>query len=181
MVTEFLKSMLGGGARQISGAVTDVAEVFRPNAEASAEREQALILAAQSQLTAEYAAPMGGRLDAVVNLMNRLPRPVLALGTVGLFVYAMVDPLGFTARMVGLSAVPDQLWWLLGAVVTFYFGARELHYARATRGPQLSEAVKAAQAIRAAQETLAAERETPAQSTASDASQNPALDEMLAR
>ena len=56
---------------------------------------------------------------------------MLALGTLGLFIFAMVDPAGFGARMVGLSLVPDPLWWLLGAVVSFYFGARELHYMRA--------------------------------------------------
>jgi hypothetical protein len=30
-----------------------------------------------------------------------------------------------------LNAVPEPLWWLLGAVVAFYFGAREAHYFRA--------------------------------------------------
>ena len=32
--------------------------------------------------------------------------------------------------MEALALAPDELWWLLGAVVAFYFGARELHYAR---------------------------------------------------
>jgi hypothetical protein len=68
-----------------------------------------------------------------VNGLNRLPRPFLALGTVGLFVYAMMDPQAFSQRMVGLSAVPEPLWWLLGAVVAFYFGARETHYFRESR------------------------------------------------
>ena len=26
--------------------------------------------------------------------------------------------------------MPEPLWWLLGAVVAFYFGARETHYFR---------------------------------------------------
>jgi Holin of 3TMs, for gene-transfer release len=26
--------------------------------------------------------------------------------------------------------VPEPLWWLLGAIVGFYFGAREAHYFR---------------------------------------------------
>ena len=42
----------------------------------------------------------------------------------------MVDPTRFAARMVGLNAVPEPLWWLLGAVVAFYFGARESYYFR---------------------------------------------------
>ncbi|MGB1236212.1 MAG: 3TM-type holin, partial [Planktomarina sp.] len=27
-------------------------------------------------------------------------------------------------RMHGLTHVPEPLWWLLGAIVSFYFGAR---------------------------------------------------------
>jgi hypothetical protein len=65
-----------------------------------------------------------------VNGLNRLPRPFLAFGTLGLFSYAMVDPEAFAKRMVGLNAVPEPLWWLLGAIVAFYFGARETHYFR---------------------------------------------------
>jgi hypothetical protein len=43
----------------------------------------------------------------------------------------MVDPAGFGARMAGLNQVPEPLWWLLGAIVGFYFGAREAHHFRA--------------------------------------------------
>ena len=32
--------------------------------------------------------------------------------------------------MQGLALVPEPLWWLLGAIVSFYFGARELHHQR---------------------------------------------------
>jgi hypothetical protein len=28
------------------------------------------------------------------------------------------------ARMEGLALVPEPLWWLMGAIVSFYFGAR---------------------------------------------------------
>lgn len=56
--------------------------------------------------------------------LNRLPRPALALGTLGLFVSAMVAPLWFAERMQGIALVPEPLWWLLGVIVSFYFGAR---------------------------------------------------------
>jgi hypothetical protein len=42
----------------------------------------------------------------------------------GLFVAAMVDPIWFASRMQGIALVPEPLWWLLGAIVSFYFGAR---------------------------------------------------------
>lgn len=30
----------------------------------------------------------------------------------------------FAARMQGIALVPEPLWWLLGVIVSFYFGAR---------------------------------------------------------
>ena len=48
----------------------------------------------------------------------------MAFGVLGLFIAAMVDPIWFADRMAGLSLVPEPLWWLMGAIVSFYFGAR---------------------------------------------------------
>ena len=70
------------------------------------------------------------RFDRTVNAMNRLPRPLMALGVVALFCHAMLDPGGFSTRMAALRAMPEALWWLIGGIVTFYFGARESHYLR---------------------------------------------------
>ena len=41
-----------------------------------------------------------------------------------MFVAAMVDPLWFSQRMQGIALVPEPMWWLLGVIVSFYFGAR---------------------------------------------------------
>ena len=73
------------------------------------------------------------RYDRVIDGLNRLPRPCLALGTLALFTYAMAEPEGFGRRMRGLAEVPEPLWWLLGAVVSFHFGAREAYYRRGRR------------------------------------------------
>lgn len=71
-----------------------------------------------------------GRYNRMVDALNRLPRPLLALGSVLLVAYSMLDPAGFTQRMAALAGMPDALWWLIGAVITFTFGARETHYLR---------------------------------------------------
>lgn len=70
------------------------------------------------------------RFDQLVNAINRLPRPLMALGTLLLFADAMLDPAGFADRMAALQSMPEPLWWLVGGVITFYFGARETHYLR---------------------------------------------------
>ncbi len=83
-------------------------------------------------LTADPVAnpPVAGRYNRVIDALNRLPRPLSALGALVLVAFAMIDPAGFAARMAALSDMPDPLWWLIGAVMTFTFGARETHYLR---------------------------------------------------
>ncbi len=133
-------SFLFGGAREarvLGQTVTSVAEVFRPNATRAMELGHDAYKAAHASHAAEFQFGRGGWFDSAVNGLNRLPRPLLALGTLGLFGYAMADPDGFSVRMFALGAVPEPLWWLLGAVVAFYFGAREAHHLRCTKMPKL--------------------------------------------
>jgi hypothetical protein len=123
----------GGAVTALGDAVQGVAGVFTPSATRQMELSASAQAAALGQLGAEFGQVGTSWFDSFINGLNRLPRPALALGTVGLFVYAMVDPPAFSQRMIGLNAVPEPLWWLLGAVVAFYFGARETHYFREQR------------------------------------------------
>lgn len=128
-----LISRLIGGPSATSAlgqAATGVAEVFVPNATKAMQAAEEAYLAALGEYGAEFQYARAGSFDRFVNGLNRLPRPMLALGTLGLFVYAMADPDGFSRRMIGLDHVPEPLWWLLAAIVGFYFGARETHYLR---------------------------------------------------
>jgi hypothetical protein len=134
---------LGSAAGSIGNAASDVAEVVAGNQAKRDDAEHKEHLAALDQLSKEFASSQGGWFDQVVDGLNRLPRPLLALGTMGLFIYAMTDPLGFAQRMRGLQLVPDPLWWLLGAIVSFYFGARELHHFRHKMGKLKPENIKA--------------------------------------
>ncbi len=131
-----IRSILGADRTiaAVGDAARGVAEVFTPSATRRMELSAEAQMAALRQLGAEYQLAPQGWFDRFVNGLNRLPRPMLAFGTLGLFVYAMVDPEKFAMRMVGLNAVPEPLWWLLGAVVGFYFGARESHYFRMRPG-----------------------------------------------
>ncbi|WP_265499953.1 holin family protein [Paracoccus beibuensis] len=114
----------------LGSAASGVAEVFTRNATRRMELDEEAYARAIGQLGQEFSSLRCGWFDGFVNGLNRLPRPLLALGTMGLFVYAMVEPVGFGVRMQGLQMVPEPLWWLLGAIVGFYFGAREAHYFR---------------------------------------------------
>ncbi len=118
---EAIFSMIFGGGRNV---IKETAEVFRENAEAAGQRAAGLRSDSLRQFAAEFALPRRGWFDRFMDGLNRLPRPALALGTLGLFLSAMYDPVWFAARMQGIALVPEPLWWLLGAIVSFYFGAR---------------------------------------------------------
>jgi len=118
------------GVTALGSAATGMAEVFVQNATRRMELDEEAYARAITQAGQEFVVARQGWFDGFVNGLNRLPRPLLALGTMGLFAYSMVEPVGFGTRMQGLQQVPEPLWWLLGAIVGFYFGAREAHYFR---------------------------------------------------
>ena len=154
MVTDILRALFGSGGN----VVRETAEVFRVNAEAADARAADMQHAALNQMASEFAHPRRGLFDRFIDGLNRVPRPAMALGTLGLLASAMVDPLWFGERMAGLALVPEPLWWLLGAIVSFYFGAR--HQAKGqdfqrgiavtlARAPQVLETVQGLRRLRA--------------------------------
>lgn len=120
LIESFMGLVFGGGRN----ALRETVEVFRPNAEAGEVRDAARAAAALAQFAAEFGHPRKGWFDRMIDGLNRLPRPMLAFGTLGLFAAAMADPVWFATRMQGIALVPEPLWWLMGAIVSFYFGAR---------------------------------------------------------
>jgi hypothetical protein len=120
MIERMFQLMFGGGGN----VVRDTVEVFRENAEAGSQRGAQVQMQAMREYGEEFAIPRQGWFDRFMDGVNRLPRSALALGTLGLFVAAMIDPLWFSQRMQGIALVPEPMWWLLGVIVSFYFGAR---------------------------------------------------------
>ncbi|MGC9417729.1 MAG: holin family protein [Rhodovulum sp.] len=116
-----LAGVLFGSGRNV---ITEAAEVFRVNSDAADRRAAEIQRAALQQFAQEFAHPNRCTFDRAIDGMNRLPRPLLALGTVFLAASAMVDPVWFASRMQGVALVPEPLWWLLGAIISFYFGSR---------------------------------------------------------
>ncbi len=116
-----LFDLIFGNGRNV---MKDTIEVFRENAEAEADRSHDRYDLALSQFGGEFLQGQRGWFDQFMDGLNRLPRPLMALGCLGLFISAMVDPIWFAARMQSIALVPEPLWWLLGVIVSFYFGAR---------------------------------------------------------
>ena len=99
MIERLLAHLFGGVT------IRETVEIFREYAETRAVREA----------TAGYAAlQRTERFDRVIDRLNRVPRLALALGTLGLFVAAMVDPIWFAERMQSIALAPEPLWWPKG-------------------------------------------------------------------
>lgn len=129
----------------IANATTNVAEVFVENKTRKMELQASARQAALAQFAAEFSHQRTGLFDRFVDALNRLPRPVLALGTLYLFFQAWHDRATFVDVMEALAVVPEPLWILLGAIVTFYFGARETHHWR--RRADRSQALNVAKEV----------------------------------
>ncbi|WP_299840172.1 holin family protein [uncultured Paracoccus sp.] len=121
---------MGPTVSAVGQAATGMAEVFTANATRRMELDEEAYARALTQLGQEFQAAPAGGFNRFVDGLNRMPRPLMTLGVIGLFAYAMIEPIGFSARMQGLALVPEPLWWLLGAIVSFYFGAREAYHFR---------------------------------------------------
>jgi hypothetical protein len=158
LITGLMQFLFGDGRN----VVAETAQVFRENTEAGAVRAADARADSLQQFAAEFAQPRRGIFDRIVDGLNRLPRPALALGTIWLFVSAMRAPEDFARGMEGLALVPEPLWWVMGAIVSFYFGARHQ--------------VKAFEFQTSVAQTLAGARATPTGTT-----QNPALQEWQGR
>ncbi|WP_264213669.1 holin family protein [Leisingera thetidis] len=169
----------------------ETVEVFRENAEAGAARAHDVQIAALGQLGAEFQQPAKGWFDRLMDGVNRLPRPLLALGTLALMGAALSDPVWFAARMQGLALVPEPLWWLLGVIVSFYFGARHQVKAQEFQHGLAASMARVPQAVENIAQLYRLRAESPAAAaTGTDASarlqatapeENPALEAWKAR
>lgn len=82
---------------------------------------------ARSAVYSQFAAEFGhGKTwwDSLIDGLNRLPRPIMTFGTIWIFYYAISDPVNFAISARALAAMPKEGWYILGAVVTFWFAAK---------------------------------------------------------
>ena len=93
------------------GDVQSTVEVFRENSEKSAVPAHVLQQATLTQFATEYRNPCSG-FDRFIDGVNRLPRPAMAFGVLGLFIAAMLDPiLPIAWRAYRLSLNPYGGYW----------------------------------------------------------------------
>lgn len=150
MLGRLVQALLGGGAQAVAAAVTP----FTGDRVQEEQGRHGEMLARFQQFGAEFADRQNRTWwDSFIDGLNRLPRPAMALGVVGIFVWASADPAGFAVAAQAWALIPDEMWVVLGAVIAFFFGDRTLLSARRSRAPT-PEQVQAVLATRARLETL---------------------------
>jgi hypothetical protein len=102
------RALTSGAIASVGEAAEDLSEVFVANATREMELSQEAYAMALEAAAEEYRNAGTSVFDRFVNGLNRLPRPLMALGTIGLFVFAMADPQAFAARMVGWRRCPSR-------------------------------------------------------------------------
>jgi len=114
-----------GGGGGLSGAAEKVSGIFRPNAEKGAQRDHSANMATLDQFSSEF-RQLKKRTwwDSFIDGLNRLPRPLITLGVLGMFVLAPVDPELFISVAEAYSLMPAGFWGLLSIIIAFYFGGR---------------------------------------------------------
>lgn len=103
-----------------------------------AERDQQhneRFLAGQHAFSAEFQARehktwIGSLWNSIWDGFNRVPRPVIVTLVLAYFYMAYKNPTEFQVLNTALDTVPERMWWVLSAIVGFYFVAREFQKSR---------------------------------------------------
>ncbi len=111
----------------VAGAVSGVGKVFFGSKEARDQQGHDELMSVQEGYQAEFLAPeKTGAFNSLVDGANRLVRPFFTFGIVALFIWCVYDPAAFAVAMQALRLMPQELWYIMGAIITFWFGSRTL-------------------------------------------------------
>lgn len=121
----FLGNLFAGGIGSILSGTRDVARVFTVDKTVREENIHGEQTAAQAQLAAEFAGRQPQNWwDSLIDGFNRLPRPLMALSVIVLFMLPTYDPLWFAQIMQGYALVPSWLSYVWAQIIFLYFGGR---------------------------------------------------------
>lgn len=71
--------------------------------------------------------------DSFWDGINRMPRPLIVISIFWYFAFSYYNPIEFQVLNIALQTVPEEMWWIMSAIVSFYFVAREFSKSRQTK------------------------------------------------
>ncbi len=125
MIKAIVNWITGSTVGAVAKGVETVGGVFAENKEAKGQRSHQADMAILEQFSSEFRNIQGRtRWDSFVDGLNRLPRPLITLGILGMFVLAPYDPVRFLEIATAYQVMPAGFWGLLSIIIAFYFGGR---------------------------------------------------------
>ncbi|MGI9492916.1 MAG: 3TM-type holin [Geminicoccaceae bacterium] len=125
MLKSLISWVTGSTVGAVAKGVETVGGVFAENKEKKGQRSHRADMAVLEQFSAEFRNVQGRtRWDSFVDGLNRLPRPLITLGILGMFILAPYDPVRFLEIATAYQVMPDGFWALLSIIIAFYFGGR---------------------------------------------------------
>ena len=103
---------------------------------------------AQEELGKEFSYPLGSartQFDAVMDGLNRMPRPFMAFGTLMMMAWACANPAAFAVSMGSLAVTPAWLQNVFYMIVGFFFSSRmieKLSFKKFDVGAEVGAAVR---------------------------------------
>jgi hypothetical protein len=122
------------GVKAVGGTVVDVKKAWSGSkADQDLYAHEQFVAGVQSY-AAEF-APRKNRTwwDSLWDGINRMPRPLIVIAIFWYFSLSYRNPTEFQVLNTALETVPERMWWIMSAVVSFYFVAREFQKDRDTK------------------------------------------------
>ncbi|NIU83357.1 MAG: hypothetical protein GWN64_07720 [Candidatus Thorarchaeota archaeon] len=114
----------GQATSKIMGSVADIKRI----AKVDKTQQENNLHAETVQMLKAYAAEMGKEnknlWDSIVDGINRLVRPILALIAISLFLICLIYPNYAKNVSVAFYGLPNNLYYILLTIISFYFGGR---------------------------------------------------------
>ena len=125
-----LNNLLSDGLIGILSGANKLAKTFIGDKAAKEANFHAEQMEIQRGYQSEFLAPeKKGWFNQLIDGYNRLMRPAMTSGIIYLFIWACVDPVEFTLTVQALQIIPDMMWYVLLAIISFWFGGRILEKA----------------------------------------------------
>ena len=120
-------SMLGGGVVE---SVRKGIGMFTGDKAEKEKSDSAENIATIGQFAAEFQVENRTMFDSLIDGLNRLPRPAIVTMVIAYFNLSWVDSIQFQIINKGLDTIPNDMWVIAIAIISFYSVAREITKSR---------------------------------------------------
>tara|TARA_R100001082_G_scaffold102650_1_gene72916 strand:- start:117 stop:692 length:576 start_codon:yes stop_codon:yes gene_type:complete len=137
----FLKNLFVGGIGSTVSAVGNTVAKFTGDKVQQESNQHTEAMAVHAAYSSENSQLRQNRTwwDSLWDGLNRAPRPLMALGVMGLLVWPIFDPVRFSSAMAAYALVPEWHAAVFIAIAGFYFTTRHLEKVKLGKGPSADQ------------------------------------------